>query len=220
MESEQTKILTIKYSEDISQKEIPFFRGAVIQTVENSSFLFHNHDGEKFRYAYPLVQYKRINGKAAIVCVGNGTDCKDALLSASNFDCQLGKRNAGMRIESYNMDLACIGCDEEHKYQLHNWLPLNSKNYKQFQATESLVERIRMLEKVLVGNILSFLKGVDVHLDQQLNVYITKIADQHLTRYKRVKFDIEFNANIVLPPFIGLGKNASVGYGILTTIAH
>jgi CRISPR/Cas system endoribonuclease Cas6 (RAMP superfamily) len=29
-------------------------------------------------------------------------------------------------------------------------------------------------------------------------------------------FDIEFASNLSLPNFIGVGKNASIGYGIIT----
>ena len=29
-------------------------------------------------------------------------------------------------------------------------------------------------------------------------------------------FDVEFKANITLPQYVGVGKNASIGFGILT----
>ena len=31
-------------------------------------------------------------------------------------------------------------------------------------------------------------------------------------------FDVEFKTNMSIPEFIGLGKNASLGYGIVTII--
>ena len=33
-------------------------------------------------------------------------------------------------------------------------------------------------------------------------------------------FDIEFKTNLSLPQYIGIGKNASVGYGTLTIITN
>ena len=63
-----TNILTIKFSNHISKEEIPLFRGAVISTLEQNNILFHNHnDDNSLRYSYPLIQYKRIGGCAAIV---------------------------------------------------------------------------------------------------------------------------------------------------------
>ena len=103
-------------------------------------------------------------------------------------------------------------------YRLHRWLPLNSTNYALYQSAESLVEKIQILERVLIGNIL---KGVDIHLEKQLELHIINITNQRPATYKKVKlmaFDIEFKINLSLPQHIGIGKNASVGYGILTKI--
>ncbi|MFR6202919.1 MAG: CRISPR-associated endonuclease Cas6 [Bacteroides fragilis] len=38
-------------------------------------------------------------------------------------------------------------------YHIHNWLPLNSDNYKKYQNISILSERINFLEKILVGKI-------------------------------------------------------------------
>ena len=110
-------------------------------------------------------------------------------------------------------------CDTFFVYKLSQWLPLNSKNYEQYQNTEELVEKVKILERVLTGNILSFLKGVNIHLDEQLCIRITDILNQKVITYKEVKlmaFDIKFKANISLPSYIGIGKNASIGNGVLT----
>ena len=113
--------------------------------------------------------------------------------------------------------------DSSFHYRLNNWLPLNSDNYKQYQESDSLVERIQILERVLIGNILSLLKGVDIHLEEQLKVHVTDITGQRPYVYKKVRlmtFDIEFKTNIQLPQYIGIGKNASIGCGVLTKITN
>jgi hypothetical protein len=108
-------------------------------------------------------------------------------------------------------------------YRIRNWLPLNSENYAKFQNADSLVERIQILERILAGNMLSFLKGIDIHLEEQMELHITSILDQRPAIYKRVKlmsFDIEFKTNLYLPQYIGIGKNASVGFGTLTKVTN
>lgn len=220
MQPKPINILTIQFANEISQKEIPLFRGAVIHSLENESILYHNHEGDKFRYSYPLIQYKRIKGKAAIVCIGKGTESIQELFTSGQHLYQIGERTTEMQIESINVHQEFIGyADKMVHYKLHNWLPLNSRNYQQFIHADSLADKVTILERVLTGNILSFLKGMDIHQEEQLTINITDIDNQHLTTYKKVKlmtFDIEFNANITLPPHVGIGKNASIGYGVLS----
>lgn len=58
------KTLIIIFDYKLKINEIPLFRGAIIDSTQNDNNLFHNHlDDSKYRYAYPLIQYKRIGGK-------------------------------------------------------------------------------------------------------------------------------------------------------------
>ncbi len=213
----------IGYSNEINTRDIPHFRGAVIASLEKKDILFHNHVYDKFRYSYPLVQYKRIHKKAAVMGIGQGIETVSQLLTIGSHEIMVGSKNAEMRIETTDAFDNEITLLEEPTclYRLSNWLPLNSDNYKKYQDAESLMQKIAILESVLTGNILSFLKGVDIRLDGKLNLCITDITGQRAYTYKKVKliaFDIEFKANITLPQYIGIGKNASVGCGVLTKV--
>lgn len=215
--------IVIQFDKEIDSRAIPFFRGAVIASLEKKDILFHNHDEDKLRYSYPLIQYKRIHGKAAVMGIGKGIESVSQLLAVGDYSCQIGNENVDMRIESVNAYDNDIVLTEkiDNRYRLHNWLPLNSENYKQYQETESIVERIQILERVLAGNILSFLKGVGIFLEERLEVSLTDIKGQRAIEYKKVKliaFDIEFKANITFPQYISIGKHASVGCGVLTKV--
>ena len=215
----------IQFDNEIESKAIPYFRGAVIASLEKKDILFHNHDEDKLRYAYPLVQYKRIHQKAAVMGIGKGIEVISQLLTANDSNYQIGNEKVEMRIEAANAydNEIVLAENADFHYRLHNWLPLNSKNYAQYQKTESMVEHIQILERVLVGNILSFLKGIGIHLEEQIDLHITDITGQRAITYKKVKlmaFDIEFKTNIQLPQYIGIGKNASVGRGVLTRITN
>ena len=63
------RTLTVFYDTEISDKEIPLFRGAVLKSLgDSANVLYHNHTGEEtFRYSYPLIQYKRLNRKALVI---------------------------------------------------------------------------------------------------------------------------------------------------------
>lgn len=215
------RTLTVLYNVEITNKEIPLFRGAVISNLgDRANLLYHNHTGnETYRYSYPLIQYKRLNNKAAITCVEEGVDIIGQFLTETFDPLMIGDRKVIIEIEKVIPEKVEVKISEmSANYRLRHWLPLNSKNYEQYKNTDSLVEKIGILERVLIGNILSFLKGVNIHLDEKLELHITDIKSQELTTYKHVKlmaFDIEFKANISLPSYIGIGKNASIGNGIL-----
>ena len=80
-----TKLLTILFSNSLRFNEIPLLRGGIIHMVERETgdvnLLFHNHMEESYRWRYPLVQYKQIDGKAAMVCIGEGIDAVQEFFS-------------------------------------------------------------------------------------------------------------------------------------------
>jgi hypothetical protein len=108
--------------------------------------------------------------------------------------------------------------ETDFTYYIRRWLPLNQKNYEEYSKLESLTEKSSFLEKMLTGNILSFCKGIGLHLEKHLDVKILKLEERHTLTYKGVKmqdFDAEFKTNISLPDFIGLGKGVSIGFGMI-----
>ena len=217
------KLLIIQFNNTIERKEIPLFRGAVIEAVKDSdNILFHNHLGDGFRYAYPLIQYKRLQKRATIVCINEGTNSIGDFFSVCNFKFQLGEKQVEMIIESVKAYQTEVQCEQTfHSYYLRNWLPLNSDNYNQYNKLDGLIEQTSFLEKILIGNILSFLKGVGIHLEEEIKCKIIALKEPILIRNKGIKlmsFDVEFKTNILLPDFIGLGKNTSIGYGMIKRI--
>ena len=224
--SKYIRTLTVTFDTDIEFKEIPLFRGAVLKSLgDKANLLYHNHTSENtFRYSYPLVQYKCLHGKAAIVCIEEGVDLIGQILSELYGTINIGKRKTEYKVDVVHSSKVPIQIENEYSvFQLFNWLPLNSQNYQQYQNSEELIEKIKILERVLTGNILSFLKGVDIHLEEQLIVHITDIINQKAVTYKNIKlmaFDIRFKTNISLPSNIGIGKNASVGCGLLSKITN
>lgn len=218
-------IVVIQFANEIDSQRLVKFRGAVVAALEEKDILFHNHDNDRLRYAYPLIQYKCIHGKAAVVGIGKGVDVITNLLDVQDFHFSIGKETVEMKMEavkSYDNEILLTE-KPTCRYRLRNWLPLNTGNYAQFQNAVGLVERVMMLEDVLTGNILSFLKGNDIYIDRPIEVHITDIKGQHGVIYKKLRlmaFDIEFRTNISLPQYIGLGKSASVGYGVVTKITN
>lgn len=216
----KTKILTIRFENEIRREEIACFRGAIINAMENADVLFHNHtDDDGLRYAYPLIQYKRINQKAAIVCLGEGTEAIGEFFADSNFDVVLGDREVHLTIDHIDASQCLVQCwDELFSYHLRRWLPFNKQNYENFQQLEGIADKCVFLERLLVGNILSFAKGLGIRLEQEVVCKITQLSEPMTIVHKGVRlmgFDVEFSTNVSLPDYIGLGKGVSVGKGMV-----
>lgn len=214
------RVLTILFNAELNQNEIQYFRGAVLkETGEEVNVLFHNHDGEGFRYSYPLIQYKRIGGKAAIVSIEQGADMIGQFISRMSGEIKIGNRISNISIEKViPARIRVQTWNKPFTYYLNHWLPLNSKNYKIFKDLNSYDERKVLLENILRGNLLSMLKGIGIHLEQELKVEITLISEPKVVKYKDtvlMMFNAEFKSNLSVPNNIGVGKNASIGYGIV-----
>jgi len=213
------KTIIIKFSNTLMQNEISAFRGAVIASLEKDNILFHNHREDKFRYAYPLIQYKRIDGKAAIVCIGEGTEAIGEFFASGNFWLDINGREMVFRIADIDVQRTVVECQQMmSSYQLHDWLPLNESNYTSYLQKESLMERICLLEKILTGNILSALKGMGIRAEDRVACTIKACSESRLVQFKRVKLmsmNATFSCNLTFPDFIGLGRHTSVGFGTI-----
>jgi hypothetical protein len=218
--SESARLMSLIFNDEISERELPLFRGAVINAMDNANVLFHNHVGDGYRYSYPLIQYKRIHNCAAIISIDDGADAIGQLLSACNFNFRLGSRATQMKIASVNAQRHQFQIwDTMFSYRIRRWLPFNSENYHRFQEIKGLADKITFLQGTLTANILSLAKGLGVHFDKQVLTTISEIVNSYEYTYKGIRmqaFDLEFSCNVSLPQYIGIGKNASLGAGTIT----
>ena len=216
-------VLTITFANNLNAYEVPWFRGAIVKALNDKLLLFHNHpDDETFRYRYPLIQYKIIRGKAAIVCVGEGTQAVGEFFASGNFDVMIGERSERLQLDRVEPRRCNIQVwDQMFHYRLRRWLPLNGENYKKYQQTESLAERCTLLEGILKGNILSMGKGTGIEFEKQVECVITHLDDPYVVTAKGIKkmcFNLDFDCNVSLPANIGLGKHASINFGIVAPL--
>lgn len=213
-------VLIVQFANPIDREEIPFFRGAIVNVVQDKgAVFFHNHTEEGLVYRYPLIQYKRIRQKAAIVCVGDGTEAIGQFFSSCDFNLNIGNRPLALEVESIKPNKVLVQVwDSMFCYTIRKWLPFNKENYEQYTKLDSLAEKYALLERLLVGNILSFAKGVGIRFDKQVECRITDVSEPMSIMHKGVNlmgFDVAFKTNVSLPDYIGLGKGVSVGKGMV-----
>lgn len=217
------RVLRVEFDEVLMPYEISEFRGAFIEKVGRTNTLFNNHlDDTKYKYGYPLIQYKSIGNRPTLMCIEDGVDEVHHFFNQKNWDLKINDRI--LKLSLYNLHLKQFNVqvwENLFEYRLRKWLPLNQQNYQEYKKLEGLAEKSTFLERILVGNILSFAKGIKWTVDKQITVKITAIHQTQLISVKdtrREAFDLAFKTNVFLPDYIGLGKNVTRGFGMVKSI--
>lgn len=217
----KVRFLKINFDTPLKPYEVPAFRAAIIEKAGRENILFHNHlDDEKYLWGYPVIQYKSIQGKAAIVCIDYGTDEIFKIFKQKDNTVKIGNDTRKLNISKvivnqYNFNV----WDKIFYYNLNNWVALSSNNYKKYKALTDEIEKETFLEKILIGNIISMAKGIKWQIEKEIKVKITCIHKEHFVTFKENKlhaFTVDFKSNVFLPTGIGLGKSASFGFGNIT----
>lgn len=223
--AKRLRTLLVKFDNELPPWEINAFRGAVIEKVGRDHVLFHHHAGEnRYLYQYPLIQYKSIRNRPTILCLGDGVDEIHKLFMKKDWSLNLKGTKYNLSIDRLNLNTVTLNVWERpFTYKIFTWLALNEKNYPAFKSITAPEERIAFLERVLTANILSFAKGVDWRIEKKVEVRIRDLSRERPVNYKEVglhAFDTEFTSNVFIPDYVGLGKGASHGMGMIRTIKN
>lgn len=216
------KVLTVIFDNEFKSFEIPALRGAIVEKVGKENILFHNHLKNGFLYKYPLIQYKSISGRPAIMCIEYGVDEIHKYFEQKDWSVFIGEKHLTMKIDKLNLNQFTMQVwDKMFQYRIRNWIALNQSNVEKYNNLESLKEKISFLEKTLTANIISFAKGIQWDVDKQIKLNIKGMEEPRPVSLKGKKllgFNLEFSTNVFLPNYIGLGKSVSKGYGVVRNI--
>ena len=191
--------LTIRFKNHTNLSENPLFA----KTITQSSIA----------YAYPLIQCKRINGRAAIICIGEGTEQIGGFFASTDSRMYDGEKEIDtikaetITIQTWNSDFA---------YSIRKYLPFSNENYAGYQAISDIKMRYRFIEKFLTHNLLFFAKQTGIQLVHDLLCTVTELEEKAKVKYKNhtfASFDLRFRTNLSLPNYIGLGIGVSHGFG-------
>lgn len=214
-------VFVIRFNNELRFSEIPLLRSGILSIMQhNANVLFHNHTPDDgFRYSYPLIQYKRINCKAAIVCFGEGCSTVGEFFATQNMKFMMGEQFVELNLDKLQTRKFVIQVwDTMFTYTLRKWLPFNQDNYRKYTSIEGVAEKVLFLQNILIGNMLSMTKGLGIHIDKEILCNITDVSSPRIVRAKGVKlmsFDIEFKSNLSIPDYAGIGKHASIGFGTI-----
>lgn len=180
----------------------------------------HKEDGSLI-YRYPCVQYKVIDGSCMLLGFKEGLEVvKNTFhhLRSINID---GKWEEILSkgLESYTTSFF-ISSEQIHYSFIMPWLALNEKNYDKYQRFGSWTKKGELLEKILIGNIISISKrlGYTVLEPIKANIIKLKKVQTSLKGTPMLGFLGTFSVNFSLPDYIGLGKSVSRGFGTVIRV--
>ncbi len=212
------RYLEVVFDTQIQQWEIPAFRGAIANMVGWENEDFHNHQQNGgVKYAYPKIQYKEKGGFPSMVCIGDTVDQMYMVFTGPKHKIKFSGKNHRLDVKELRLNSFEVKISKYPiRYKIKRWLPLNQHNFKKYDALESIEEKTKMLQGILIGNLLSFFKGINLWVEERIQLEIIKIQKIQPAKFKKqtvLAFDILVNVNVFLPDHIGLGKGVSVGFG-------
>ncbi|MCW4009944.1 MAG: CRISPR-associated endonuclease Cas6 [Candidatus Bathyarchaeota archaeon] len=174
---------------------------------------FHHHSERS--YHYPLIQYKRVTGELMILGL---QDYAKVLMNKMSIVDSISTKHGSFKVDSQEMNLSTwqirnISCCYDFATP---WLPLNEANYSAFKNCTPEKQKA-FLEKMLVGNTLSCLKGLGIFVDYRVESFLVSFRSFYVRAHGNPfeAFTARFFLNVDLPDFIGLGKSVSKGFGTI-----
>lgn len=215
----QIKYTCLQYPDmNLRASDSPKLRGYFGRKYQNEKIL-HNHNGERFIYQYPLVQYKVIKGIPTIIGLASGSDVilnvgiheNDIDIDGTHYD--LGRTEI-------KTERAEIGtCDKIRQYEFATpWIALNQKNTDKYRSADE-IEKEELLEQILIGNLISFSKGFDYDVKDRIRVKLNvRKVDVKLKGYDMIGFVGSFKSNFMLPNCAGIGRSPARGFGSVSIV--
>jgi len=233
------RVLTVSFDTSIEPFQIPAFRGAIAAKVGLEHEWFHNHNNAgmaqlpkdvsdyngqgQYHNRYPLIQYKisahRQQKRPMLMCLDECVEEAHKFFAKPDWTINLNGEIrtlsiANLNVNQFNLQL----WDTTFYYKIYRWQALNTDNWKAYQQLEGRVAQLQFLERILEGHIRGFMQGIGWKTVDYPTATILEVIQEKWISYKGVKvkcFDLQFKTNAFIPEFVGLGKGAAKGLGVV-----
>ena len=200
--------------------------GAVARKVGIEHEWFHNHDNTNggTHNRYPLIQYKLDTAygqmRPMLFCLDDAIEEAHHFFSQPDWSVNIRGAQYDLRIARLHVNQCRLNAwDKTFGYRLHKWQALNPDNFQKYRSLSGIVAQYAFLEELLRRQIHSFAIGVGWDLGTDFALRITSHAREEWLQYKDKQkilvFTLDFETNLSLPDFVGIGKGASRGLGVV-----
>jgi len=184
--------------------------------------LIHQHlTDNELLYKAPLIQYKIFNGKPFVLGINEGADVLQQIHEDIDY-LKIGRSEYQIREKSVVLKTDYFGTiNSSISYSfLTPWLALNEKNYDRYQRLGGWAKKKELLEKILIGNIISMSKSLGYTVPEPIKVSINymKEVPTSLKATPMLGFLGTFSVNFEIPDYWGIGKSVSRGFGTIKKV--
>lgn len=184
-------------------------------TKFNEYSLLHQHNTDKFIYKYPLVQYKMIHKTPTVIGINEGADVLTEIydkydeIRLKDNVYEIVERGISYKNEEFGLS------DKFHTYRFETpWFALNQENFTDRYKKIDLLEQKELLQKTLVGNVISMSKSLGYTVPGQIKCETNlRSGTGRMKGLEIATFKGEFMVNFLIPDHFGLGKSVSRGFG-------
>lgn len=179
--------------------------------------LIHQHLADnKLLYKSPLIQYKFLDRKPFVLGINDGADILQKIhedidyLKIGHTEYQIKEKTIVLRTDYFGTT------DASYSYSfLTPWLALNEKNYEKYQKIGTWAKKKELLEKILIGNIISISKSLGYTVPEPIKANIGRLREvpTKLKGIPMLGFLGTFSVNFEIPDHWGIGKSVSRGFG-------
>jgi len=174
-----------------------------------------HHHAPALLYTYPRVQYRIVGGTPAILGIEEGAETLREI-GGTIEELRLGNETYRLkRRVAYEQEVTLHPTRGMWHYRFVTpWLALNEENYDRYLKTKTWPEKKDLINRVLIGNILSMAKGLGIVVEERLRA--ATHLDEVPVMFKGIRmvgFVGEFKVNFAIPEYFGLGKGVSRGFG-------
>lgn len=181
--------------------------------------VLHNHNGVGFDYRSPRVRYLVVDRIPRLLSFEDGLDIAERIYQEKP-SLKVGYvlyDVTGTELEDRIEDVGIFGNDGYRYVSLTPWLALNEDNYAAFSKMISFQAKRDFLSKILVGNLLSLSKSLNLEIRAPITLKLNSSHEIGLKagQVPMLGFKIDYETNYKLPSLVGIGKLTSKGFGIM-----
>ena len=223
----------------IKPQQIYDFRGAVIDLAGPENDLFHNREYNKGVWGnpierYPKIQYRVDDGSASLWAMEEGVKALKKIMKKGNiaaFEMYDVETPLQTIKEKENKGFVPAVTEDWHYYHLRHFIPFNPEKYTEYRSKSTYKEKISIIEKIIVDEILLFSYAINwsIPKEQRVKVELCDILQKTVARLKTKSdtgdffiahpnsYYLQVRTNAALPDGIALGRHKAYGYGVLET---
>ncbi|MFN0200543.1 MAG: CRISPR-associated endonuclease Cas6 [Bacteroidia bacterium] len=226
-------LITLSLDLGDAKPSIYAFRSAFIQLREfEKDDWFHNHfrdeGNHRVHNRYAFVQYKVVNGRYIVLCMADAV--REEVMQffyAMPRSLNLYQKEVPFRVESCKFEEFpfVMSPTLDFEYKVSNYIALNPEKYLEYKKLATHHAIAAFLEERVANHLIAYQKAIHAPYPRpyRLEVKLTdypKFERMRSNDHEVLAFELAFKTNLLLPEYLGIGKDTAKGMGVIRRVEH